>query len=48
VSVSFGGELLGSRRYRSQRWDEAPVTTEREIPSLDIFAEGIESIPAAR
>ena len=45
VSVSFYGELLETDRFVWPSWNEAPPTTEREKKSLEIFAEGVRSIP---
>ncbi len=43
LSVSLGGELVETGRYSWEPWDEAPLTTEREKRSLEIFADGLKS-----
>ena len=43
LSVSLGGELVETGRYSWEPWNEAPLTTEREKLSLEIFANGLKS-----
>ncbi len=43
LSVSLRGELVETGRYSWEPWNEAPITTEREKLSLEIFANGLKS-----
>jgi hypothetical protein len=45
VSICLGGTVVNTGRYSWAGWDKAPDTTEREKPSMEIFAQAVKSLP---
>jgi hypothetical protein len=45
VSISIGGDLYETERYKWSTWDKAPPYRQREKKSMAIFEKGLKAIP---
>lgn len=45
IGAEINGELLETARFRWDRWERAPQTTERAKASLKLFADAVKALP---